>query len=103
MELKHFRCPNCGAILKINQDNIEAKCDYCGQQFVVDNMNSMINDAINETMTEIINERVEEANKHNKSNKTKIALIIGVAALVGIISIGMIILAIVSPDVLANT
>ncbi len=103
MELKHFKCPNCGANLKTNSNDIEVKCEYCGQSFVVDDPNAMIDEAINETITEIINEKLEETNKRQKSNKMEKALIIGIASLVAIISIAMIILVIASPDVLANT
>lgn len=103
MELKHFKCPSCGANLKTVSNAVELKCEYCGQHFVVDAPNAMTDEAINETITEIINEKLEETNKQHKSNKVKTVFIIGIAALVGIISLAMIILAIVSPDVLANT
>lgn len=104
MELRHFKCPSCGANLDVNAGSVEIKCDYCGQRFVVDNMNSRINDAINETVTDIINEKMEETySMQPKKSQMQTALIIGVAAFVGIISLAMIILAFVSSDVLANT
>ncbi len=98
MELKHFKCPNCGANLKISADSTESKCEYCGQLFVIDAPNPMVNEAINETITEIINEKIEETNKKQKNNKTETTLIVMITSFVVIIAIAMIVLAAVSSD-----
>ncbi len=99
MELKQYQCPNCGASLKASSDSREVICDYCDQHFVVDISTAMMDD----TITEIINEKIDVINTQPKRNKLETALIIGVAATVAIISLAMIILAFISPDIFANT
>ena len=36
MKLVNLKCPNCSAIMKVNSDQKEVACDYCGTKFVVD-------------------------------------------------------------------
>lgn len=103
MELKHYQCPSCGASLDVDTSSTEIKCNYCSQNFVVENQNTKIDEGINETITEIINDRMESLSPQPKKSKFEKVMIIGVAAAVAIISLAMIILAFVSPDVLANT
>ncbi|MBQ9948681.1 MAG: hypothetical protein IJO91_09875 [Oscillospiraceae bacterium] len=103
MELKHYQCPSCGAGLDVDSSSAEIKCDYCGQHFIVDLPNSKTSEDINETITDIINERMDEINPQPQKSKFEKALILGVAATVAIIALAMIILAFTSPDVLANT
>lgn len=95
MELRHFKCPSCGANLDVNSDSVESKCDYCGQSFVIDNPNSIVN----ETITEIINETIEETNKKQKSdNKMKTALVVFVATFVLLITITTMVLVVVTSN-----
>ena len=34
-ELKQLVCPSCGAKLKITGDEVQVKCDYCGNAVIV--------------------------------------------------------------------
>ena len=36
MKLVDLKCPNCSALMKVNSDQKEVACDYCGTKFAVD-------------------------------------------------------------------
>ena len=83
MELKHFKCPSCGANLEISIDSTEAKCDYCGQSFIIDDTNAIV--------TEM--ERQQKAD-----HKVKMMVFIGVALFIGLITIAIVLFTTLAPN-----
>ena len=37
MEIKHIKCPNCGADLTVDADKKEVVCEYCDSRFILEN------------------------------------------------------------------
>lgn len=72
MQLRHFKCPSCGANLDVSADSTEIKCNYCDQTFVVD--------ATNEDITE---------SQQQRSLKLTVGVFIGVAVFIGLITIAI--------------
>ena len=94
MNLKSYSCPGCGATLKVDSACEGVACEYCGQHYSIDRDTLMLDD----TITDLINSRIEE--KHNI--KAKHTLVIIVASIVAILTILMLTLAFINPDVLAQ-
>ncbi len=83
MELRHFKCPSCGANLEISANRAESKCDYCGQSFVIDDPNA--------TVAEM--ERLQQAD-----HKVKMMVFIGVALFIGLITIAIVLFTALAPN-----
>ncbi|MBE6888392.1 MAG: hypothetical protein E7485_00045 [Ruminococcaceae bacterium] len=79
MQLRHFKCPSCGANLDVSTDSVEIKCDYCDQTFVVD------------TPKEDITETHQQ-----RSLKLTIGVFIGVAVFISLITIAIILFSSIS-------
>ena len=65
MKVKENTCPSCGAQLKIDRFKLNAKCDYCGSEFTLEDLN-------NETIKMNDRSHVEQEKiREEKANSTE--------------------------------
>ncbi len=83
MQLRHFKCPSCGANLDVSADRIEIKCDYCDQTFVIDDPNAIV---------------AEMGRQQQADHKVKMMVFIGVALFIGLITIAVVLFTAIAPN-----
>ena len=77
MKLNKLICPNCNAQLNIKLENGEEEifCPYCGQKFLIDDEEKMINININKSTVDEA-KIIREKNKEKEDKRNFVVLII---------------------------
>lgn len=94
MKIYNLKCPNCGATLSTDVKNKAAKCDYCGNEFIISEDSENADESKNAVSKEVApkpqNHLSEEINAPSnppkrKKSRTKDYLIVFTIIIVGLI------------------
>ena len=94
IKLVSMKCPECGAVLDVEEGRKQIFCSYCGNKIIIDNENEFIYRTIDEagvkqaeTDREVQLKRMELIEKHRAAKEKQKKFKIGISVLLGAITL----------------